>query len=41
MLLVYAPGGLRFFGASRAETDGNLGDAAYAAASEEYGVTWL
>ncbi len=43
MLLVYAPGGFEGFfrRLSTAETDGNLGDAAYAAASEEYGVTWL
>jgi mannose-6-phosphate isomerase-like protein (cupin superfamily) len=43
ILLVIAPGGLEGFfrRLADAQTAGNLDAAAYAAASEEYGITWL
>lgn len=43
ILLVVAPGGLEGFfrRLADAQTAGNLDAAAYAAASEEYGITWL
>lgn len=43
VLLVVAPGGLEGFFRSlaAAEADGRLGDEAYAAASAEFGITWL
>ena len=43
ILLVVAPGGLEgFFGSlAAADADGRLDDAAYAAASAKYGITWL
>jgi mannose-6-phosphate isomerase-like protein (cupin superfamily) len=43
LLLVYAPGGFEGFFRHLAAADeaGNLGDAAYAAASSEFGVSWL
>jgi mannose-6-phosphate isomerase-like protein (cupin superfamily) len=43
MLLVYAPGGFEGFfrRLAAAEANGDLGEGAYAAASEELGITWL
>lgn len=43
ILLVVAPGGFEGFfrRLARAQESGNLDAAAYAAASEEFGVTWL
>ena len=43
MLVVYAPGGFEGFfrRLAAAEAAGTLGDAAYAKASEEFGITWL
>ena len=43
ILLVLAPGGLEGFFRSlaAADADGRLDDAAYAAASAKYGITWL
>ena len=42
-LVVFAPGGFEGFfrHLASAEADGRLGDAAYAEASEKYGITWL
>jgi mannose-6-phosphate isomerase-like protein (cupin superfamily) len=43
MLLVYAPGGFEGFfrELAAAEAAGTLGEGAYAAASAEFGITWL
>lgn len=43
MLLVYAPGGFEGFfrQLAAAEAAGNLGDDAYAKASEDHGISWL
>ena len=43
ILLVFAPGGIEGFfrRLAEAETAGSLGPDAYAAASAEYGITWL
>ncbi len=43
MLLVFAPGGFEGFFRHLAAADANgaLGEDAYAAASEEFGITWL
>ena len=43
ILLVVAPGGFEGFfrRLAAAEAAGNLDEEAYAAASEEFGITWL
>jgi mannose-6-phosphate isomerase-like protein (cupin superfamily) len=43
ILLVFAPGGFEGFfrHLAAAEAKGDLGEDAYAAASEEFGITWL